>query len=114
MGKSDIGMPEAAFHILVALAGADCHGYGIIQAVERATDGAIRLGAATLYRTLQRLLEQGYIVETNDRPAPQEDDERRRYYRITPDGREAARAEAHRLADLVRLAQTRGIAEEAL
>jgi DNA-binding PadR family transcriptional regulator len=107
-------LPEAAFHILIALAAGDRHGYAIMQEVEAATDRRLRLGAGTLYRTLQRLLEQGLIVETNDRPAPADDDERRRYYRITGEGRAAARAEARRLADMVRLAQSRGIVREAL
>ncbi len=98
-------MPEATFHILIALARGERHGYAIIQEVERATDGKLRMGAGTLYRALQRMLEQGLIVETQDRPAPEQDDERRRYYRITDEGREAARAEARRLAGMVRLAE---------
>jgi len=107
-------MPEATFHILIALARGERHGYGIIQEVERATGGKLRMGAGTLYRALQRMLEQGLIVETEERPAPEEDDERRRYYRITDEGREAARAETRRLADMVRLAESRGIVQEAL
>jgi DNA-binding PadR family transcriptional regulator len=106
-------LPEAAFHILIALAAGDRHGYAIMQEVEAATNGRLRLGAGTLYRSLQRLLEQGFIVETNDRPAPEDDDERRRYYRITDEGRAAARAEAGRLAGMVRLAELRGIVREA-
>ena len=106
-------MPEASFHILIALARGERHGYAIIRDVEVATEGTIRLGAGTLYRALQRMLEQGLIVETQERPAPEEDDERRRYYRITQEGRAAARAEAQRLAELVRLAESRGIVREA-
>ena len=75
------------FHILMALAAGDRHGYAIIQDVAERTGGSIRLGAGTLYRSLQRMLEQGLIVETEDRPAPEMDDERRRYYRITAAGR---------------------------
>ena len=112
MTTSD-ALPEATFHILIALAAGDRHGYAIMQEVESATDGRLRLGAGTLYRSLQRLLEQGFIVETNDRPAPENDDERRRYYRITDDGRTAARGEAARLAGMVRLAELRGIVGEA-
>jgi DNA-binding PadR family transcriptional regulator len=114
MGKNEAGLPEATFHILIALAGGERHGYAVIQEVERATAGKLRLGAGTLYRALQRMLEQGLIVETADRPAPEEDDERRRYYRITSEGREAARAEAQRLAGMVRLAEARGIVGEVL
>jgi DNA-binding PadR family transcriptional regulator len=103
-------LPEATFHILIALADGDRHGYGIIQDVAAATGGALRLSAGTLYRSVQRLLEQGLIVETRDRPAPELDDERRRYYRLTPFGAAVARAEAGRLAQLVRLARASGLA----
>jgi DNA-binding PadR family transcriptional regulator len=103
-------LPEATFHILIALAEADRHGYGIIQDVAAATGGALRLSAGTLYRSIQRMLEQGLIVETRDRPAPELDDERRRYYRITPLGSSVARAEARRLSQLVRLARASGFA----
>jgi DNA-binding PadR family transcriptional regulator len=106
-------LPETTFYILIALAAGDRHGYAIIQEVEAATGGKLRLGAGTLYRSLQRMLEQGLIQETSDRPAPEADDERRRYYRITPNGLDAARAEARRLAEMVRLAHARGIVQEA-
>jgi DNA-binding PadR family transcriptional regulator len=101
-------LPPATFYILTALAEEDRHGYGIIQDVTDSTDGAVRLSAGTLYRSLQRMLEQGLIEETGERPAPDEDDERRRYYRITSFGRGVARAEAQRLSDLVRLARASG------
>jgi DNA-binding PadR family transcriptional regulator len=68
------------------------------------------MGAGTLYRSLHRMLEEGLVVEIDQRPRPGEDDERRRYYRMTPLGRKAARAEAQRLADLVRLARASGLA----
>ena len=71
---------------------------------------ALRLSAGTLYRSIQRMLEQGLLVETNDRPAPELDDERRRYYRITPFGTKVARAEANRLSELVRMARASGFA----
>lgn len=103
-------LSAATFHILMALAEDDRHGYGIIQDVAAGTDGALRLSAGTLYRSIQRMLEQGLIVETRERPAPDQDDERRRYYRITPFGRAAARAEAGRLTRLVRLARASGFA----
>jgi DNA-binding PadR family transcriptional regulator len=101
-------LPTATFHILLALADGDRHGYGIIQDVAAHTDGALKLSAGTLYRSVQRMLEQGLIVETRDRPAPELDDERRRYYRITAHGHAVARAEARRLLDLVRLARASG------
>jgi DNA-binding PadR family transcriptional regulator len=102
-------LPEATFHILVALADSDRHGYAIIQDVAERTGGEVTLGAGTLYRSIQRMQEQGLIVETRDRPAPEEDDERRRYYRITPFGAAVARAESQRLGRLVRLARARGL-----
>ena len=103
-------LQPATFHILVALAGEDRHGYAIIQDVAARTSGAIRLSPGTLYRSIQRMLEDGLIVETRERPAPEFDDERRRYYRLTPLGSAVARAEAARLADLVRMARARGLA----
>jgi len=103
-------LPEATFHILLALADEDRHGYAIIQDVARRTDGELRLSAGTLYRSIQRMLEQGLIVETRDRPAPEDDDQRRRYYRITRDGMSAAREEARRLNQLVKMARARGFA----
>jgi DNA-binding PadR family transcriptional regulator len=101
-------LPPATFHILMTLADEDRHGYAIIQEIASRTEGAIRLSAGTLYRSLQRMLEQGLIEETDDRPAPDEDDERRRYYRITKFGETVARAEARRLQGLVRLARVSG------
>jgi DNA-binding PadR family transcriptional regulator len=103
-------LPLATFHILLAVAEDDRHGYGIIQDVAARTEGALRLSAGTLYRSIQRMLEDGLIVEVRERPAPEDDDERRRYYRITSLGRAAARAEARRLAGLVELARARGLA----
>jgi len=97
-------LPPATFHILLALGTGDRHGYGIIQDVEARTDGALRLSPGTLYRTIQRLLEQGLITEPKRRADPT-DDPRRRYYRITPFGTLVARAEARRLSQLVRLAK---------
>jgi DNA-binding PadR family transcriptional regulator len=102
-------LQPATFHILLALADDDRHGYGIMQDVSDRTDGALKLSAGTLYRSIQRMLEQGLIEEPRRRPAPQDDDERRRYYRITPLGAAVARAETERLADLVRMARARGL-----
>ena len=103
-------LPTAAFHILLALADGDRHGYAIIQEVEARTDGELRLSAGTLYRSIQRMLEQGLLVEARERPAPELDDERRRYYRITDFGAAVARAEAQRLARLVKMARAVGLA----
>lgn len=108
--ESLLPLPEAGFHILLALSEEDRHGYGIIQDVSASTNGELKLSAGTLYRSIQRMLEQGLLVETRDRPAPEDDDERRRYYRLTPFGREVARAEAQRLTQLVRLARKSGFA----
>lgn len=103
-------LPAATFHILLALAVEDRHGYAIIQDVELRTGGDLKLSPGTLYRSIQRMLEQGLIVETRDRPAPEDDDERRRYYRITPLGEAAAKAETRRLSQLVKMARAQGFA----
>jgi DNA-binding PadR family transcriptional regulator len=105
---------EASFHILLSLAEEDRHGYAIRQDVETRTNGRVRLSIGTLYRTIQRMLEEGTIEELSqrERPSAELDDERRRYYRITPAGRAAAREETRRLAELVRLARASGIAPE--
>lgn len=108
--ESLLPLPSATFHILMALADEDRHGYAIIQDVADRTSGELKLSAGTLYRSIQRMLEQGLIVETRERPAPEEDDERRRYYRITPLGIEVARAEARRLQQLLKLARASGFA----
>jgi len=101
-------LPPVTFHILLALAEESRHGYAIIQDVAARTRGELKLGAGTLYRSIQRMLEQGLIVETSDRPDPELDDERRRYYRITLFGEQVARAESRRLVELVRLARAGG------
>ncbi|HXW17127.1 MAG TPA: helix-turn-helix transcriptional regulator, partial [Candidatus Acidoferrales bacterium] len=98
-----------AFHILLSLSEEDRHGYAIITDVARRTGGEIKLSAGTLYRSIQRMLELGLITEIEKRPARELDDERRRYYRITPLGIAAARAEAGRLRDLLRIARARGV-----
>jgi DNA-binding PadR family transcriptional regulator len=101
-------LPPATLHILMALADEDRHGYAIIQNIAARTDDAVRMSAGTLYRSIQRMIEQGLIVEVDERPAPELDDERRRYYRITKFGTLVARAEVRRLQDLVRLARASG------
>jgi len=110
--ESLLPLPEAALYILMSLSDEDRHGYAVIQDVLARTGGEVRLSPGTLYRSIQRMLEQGLIVEKRERPAPEEDDERRRYYRITPLGTAVARAEARRLAELVRLARASGLAPQ--
>ena len=102
---------SAMFHILLALANGPCHGYAIMQQVERATHGEIRLPPGTLYHSIKRLVGDG-LIEAADAPADQGDgDERRRYYAISVDGREVAKAEARRLADIVGLARSKKLLE---
>ena len=101
-------LPEATLHILLALSDQERHGYAIIQDVEARTDGALRLSAGTLYRSIARMVEQGLISEVTPRRT-RADDERRRYYRITTFGTAVARAELRRLTDLVRLGRARGL-----
>jgi DNA-binding PadR family transcriptional regulator len=96
-------LTPVVFEVLLALAAAERHGYTIMQEVERRTDGRIVLHPGTLYRALGRLLDTGLIEELDERP--DEDDERRRYYRLTPLGRAVARAEADRLATQVTAAR---------
>lgn len=103
-------LPLATFHILLAVAEEGRHGYAIIQDVEGRTSGALRLSAGTLYRSIQRMLEDGLIEEMRERPAPELDDERRRYYKITRLGSAVARAEAFRLDELVGFARAAGLA----
>ena len=105
-------LPAATFHILMAVAEGERHGYAIIQHVEARTDGELRMSAGTLYRSIARMLEQGLIAEATRRPARVSDDPRRRYYHITPFGTAVARAEARRLSQLVRLARSQGLLAE--
>ena len=94
-------LPTAVFHILVALADRERHGYGIMQDIAARTDGKTRLSPGTLYGSIKRMLERGLIQESDERPDPALDDERRRYYRVTAFGRRVARAETERLSQLV-------------
>ena len=93
------------FHIMLSLAGGEQHGYGIMQEVLNRTTGKVRLWPATLYGSIKRLIEAELIEESDDRPAPEEDDARRRYYRLTKLGREVLNAECERLQELVRTIQ---------
>ena len=99
--SSFLPLAPAQFHVLVTLTEGESHGYAIMQAVEEASGGVVRMGPATLYGTLQRLVDRGLAEELTRRPA-EGDDQRRRYYRITALGARVCAAEAERLAELVR------------
>jgi DNA-binding PadR family transcriptional regulator len=104
-------LPAATFHILLALIDEERHGYAIIQDVEARTGGELRMSAGTLYRSIARMVEQGLIAEVVKRRAVA-DDQRRRYYRLTPFGTAVARAEMRRLSQLVQMARARGLKPE--
>ena len=95
------------FHIMLSLAGEEQHGYGIMQEVLQRTTGKVHLWPATLYGSIKRLIEAGLIEESSARPAPEFDDARRRYYRLTPLGRDVLNAEYERLQELVQAIQTK-------
>jgi len=110
MPKSKLDpLPSAAFHILLALAEDDLHGYAIMREVAELTQGRVRLGPGTLYGSIKTLLEGGLIEELEERATAEAGEERRRYYRLTAGGRKLARVEAERLADTLRLARTKRI-----
>ena len=111
--QSLLPLTEAAFEILLALSDRQRHGYAILQEVERRTEGRVSLHPGTLYRGLNRMLTQGWIEELDERPDPEMDDERRRYYRITSWGRAVAAAEAKRLASQVAAARVRKLVSDA-
>ena len=102
-------LTPAIVHILLALADEDRHGYGIMQEVARMTDGAVRMGPGTLYGTIKRLLAAHLIEEADERPDPELDDERRRYYCLTPQGRRALTAETARVATLISAARSKKV-----
>lgn len=102
-------LPSAAFHILLALAGEELHGYAIMRQVKEQTGGRVRLGPGTLYGSIQTLLEEKLIEEVERRDDAGSGDERRRYYRLTAAGRKVARSEAERMADVLRAARARKI-----
>ena len=105
-------LTPAVFYILLVLAEGDRHGYAIMQEATKRSGGALRLGPGTLYAAISRLLQDGLIEELEERPAPELDDSRRRYYRLSDRGSQALAAEAKRLGDLARLARsTRALRE---
>ena len=114
-GEQEVSVEErlplkpAVFHILLALADGERHGYAIMREVAEQTSGQTRLGPGTLYGSIRRMLADGLIAESDARPDPALDDERRRYYQLTPYGRRVAEAEAARLQALTQTAQARGL-----
>lgn len=110
--ESFLPLPPAMFHILLALADTDRHGYGIMQEVAQRTEGAIKLSPGTLYGAIKKMAESGWIVETEAREDSSLNEERRRYYRLTKIGERVARAEASRLANLVNTARRVGLLGE--
>ena len=100
-------LTPTVFHILLALTDSERHGYGIMQEVAFRTDGKLRMGPGTLYGSIKRMLAEGLIMESGERPDPALDDERRRYYRLTYFGQRVAQAESQRLVQLVRVAQSK-------
>ena len=113
MTKDLLPLTPPVFHILLALADEERHGYGIMQDVARQTEGALQLGPGTLYGCLKRMAAAGLVEESGERPDPDLDDERRRYYRMTALGRRVVRAEAQRLAGAVTVAMARLAGENA-
>lgn len=105
--ESHLPLTPTVFHILLALADEDRHGYGIIQEVKLRTQDRVHLMAGTLYGAIKRLLERDLITETDDRPDPELDDERRRYYRLTDFGQRVLTAEVARLEEQVRQARSK-------
>jgi len=105
----DGNLSPQVFHILISLYENELHGYGILQRIDARTDGALRLSASTLYGAIKRMRRDGLIEESDERPAPDQDDERRRYYRITAAGRAAVARESRRIAELARVIREQGI-----
>ncbi len=102
-------LTPAMFHVLLALAGDDLHGYAILKEVELRTGGKVHLSTGTLYGIIKRLLNDGLVAELRSRPAESQDDERRRYYRLTPLGRQVATAEAERMDEVLSIARSRNL-----
>ena len=100
-------LAPAVFQILLSLADGERHGYALKREIARRTDGRLTLGAGVLYGSISKMLAQGLIEESDERPDPHLDDERRRYYKVTPFGRRVAQAEAARMQELVDLAAAR-------
>lgn len=104
---SQVSLSPAMFYVLLSLADGDKHGYAILKEVSQNSDGKVRLSAGTLYGVIRKLQTEGYIVEAETRPRAALDDERRRYYRLTPQGKTVASAEAQRMEQLVNIARSK-------
>lgn len=107
--ESFLPLTPAVFNILLALADGDKHGYSIMQEVEENTEGQIKMGPGTLYGSIKRMLEAGFIEESDERPDPKLDDQRRRYYRLSGLGRMVLKAEVARLASQVAIAKSKNL-----
>ena len=105
-------LTPVVFHMLLALVDGEKHGYGIMKTVEEDTNGQMQIRVGSLYGSIQRMVESGLIEESEERPDPEMDDKRRRYYRLTPQGKSMLKAEARRLADLANLIQSKRILEQ--
>lgn len=105
-------LTPAVFHILLALSDGERHGYSIMQEIAERSGGKFRMGPGTLYGSIKRMLGDGLIEESDERPDPALDDQRRRYYRLTPFGQRVAEAEAQRLAQLVGVARAKRLLPE--
>jgi DNA-binding PadR family transcriptional regulator len=106
--ESYLPLTPAVLDIMVALGNEELHGYAIMQEVRRRTDGQRRLAPGTLYRSLKQMEQRGWVAQSEERPEPSLDDERRRYYRLTEIGRRVALAEVERLEGLVGAARLKG------
>jgi DNA-binding PadR family transcriptional regulator len=109
--ESMIPLSPAVFNILLALADGEKHGYGIMLEVEHNTGGQVNMGPGTLYGSIKRMLKAGFIFESDERPDPELDDQRRRYYGLTDLGRRVLKAESQRLVDQVAVLQIKGVLE---
>ncbi len=112
--QAQLPLTPPVYHILLALTDESRHGYAIMKEVEARSGGRVMLSTGTLYAAIKRLLGGGLIEETDDRPSAEEDDQRRRYYVLTRFGRQVARAETYRMADLITAAQAKRLVPESL
>lgn len=107
--EDQLPLTPAVLNILLSVAGEERHGYGIMQEVEQRTEGKMKLGPGTLYRSIKQMLSGGLIEESDERPDPEMDDQRRRYYRLTNFGQRVATAELERLESIVGSGRERGL-----
>jgi DNA-binding PadR family transcriptional regulator len=112
--KKLLPLSTTIFHILLALADRARHGYSIMKAIDEMTNGQVKMGPGTFYGSIKRLLEANLIEESDERPDPELDDERRRYYKLTPFGQQVLKAEVARLSQLIRYAESQPLLGSAL